>query len=159
MHKFNYNDSIFEIGLTPDGSFIIAKLLTDNRKVLFDTSYGLYIGDSYTPAANQVVIISKHYTAVRTAEYEKYNRKSYADLINYLEKLCKPEPVTLEDIYKECEGKTPVEIEEILKEYEVRLWDTNSNKFLSWFSMRTIEFDLKEAHKLRLRQIRRKEGC
>lgn len=159
MHKFNYKDSIFEIGLTPDGSFIIAKLLTDNSKVLFDTSYGLYIGDSYTPAANQVVIIFKHYTAVRTAEYEKHSRRSYADLINYLEKLCKPEPVTLEDIYKECEGKTPEELINILEKYEVRMWNNSSSNFSAWYDMSIHEFDLKDTHKLGLRQIRRKEGC
>lgn len=158
MHKFNYKDSIFEIGLTPDGSFIIAKLLTDDRKVLFDTSYGLYIGESYTPAANQVVIISKHYTAVRTAEYEKHSRRSYADLINYLEKLCKPEPVTLEDIYKECEGKTPVEIVKILKKYQYRMYQRN-NTWSEWDEFDPLELSCSESYALGIRQIRRKEGC
>lgn len=160
MHKFNYNGFEFEIGLTTleSDNFIIARLLTRADFDFRSISYQLFVGNDYIPSDYQVVIKSDHFTAVKRAAYEKYSGKSYADLINYLEKLCKPESVTLEDVYKECEGKSPVEIDKVLKKYEYRQW-TSSGKFFAWREMSMLEFDFKEAHKLGLRQIRRKEGC
>lgn len=159
MHKFNYKGFEFEIGLTTieSDNFIIARLLTRADDVFNKFSYELYVGNDYHPTDDQVVI-KTHFTAVKRAKYEKESGKSYADLINYLEKLCKPEPVTLEDVYKECEGKTPVEIVKILKKYQYRMYQRN-NTWSEWDEFDPLELSCSESYALGIRQIRPKEGC
>jgi len=157
MRKFKYKGCEFEIGIvnTKGTEYILAKGegLSDEC-LIQEPMYKLFVGNGFIISDKQLVI-RNHNTIIKKSDYETHI-VTYEGTIKFLENLCNPKPLTIDDIYKECEGKTPDEIIKIVNNYECRVYEGCFNEWIDWMEFYTLQFDYKEAYKLGLRQVRRK---
>lgn len=157
IHNFIYKGYHFRIGrIEICGTLYIYTEGKDLPSSLHcNTKLDIWIGRGNGYNSSQIVVINEP-LIIKQVNYVKPEH-SYNDAIRYLKELCKPEPPTIEEIYKECKGKTPEEVWNILAKYEIRHYVQGSG-WGHWSKLFPASLTMKKPFILGVTELRRKEG-